>query len=89
MTRDELVAHVGGEIVGGNVVAKNICYGRTTEGMFVLTPEGEAAIMAPPINAVKKPKRAPKKAAKPAGEGDAPGDDLGDEDLGDEDLGLE
>ena len=34
MTRDELVALVGGEIVGGNVVAKNVCYGRFTEGVF-------------------------------------------------------
>jgi len=87
MTRDELVALVGGDIVGGNVVANNICYGRMTEGMFVLTPEGEAAIIAAaeaPVKAKAKPK-APKKSA-PTAESET---DLGDDASELDDLDVE
>lgn len=60
-TRDELVALCKGDIVGGNVVKNNVCYGRSTEGVFTLTEEGkalvaEANVPAPTAKkAVKKP----------------------------------
>ena len=83
MTRDELVALVGGDIVGGNVVANNICYGRMTEGVFVLTPEGEAAIITAaeaPVKPKAKPK-APKKSTPESEGGDEGLSELDDLDV--------
>lgn len=62
-TRDELVELTGGEIVGGNVVKNNICYGRMTEGVFTLTEEGKA-LLAESAEELAKPA---KPRAKPAG----------------------
>ena len=71
MNRDELVALVNGDIVGGNVVANNVCYGRTTDGLFTLTEEGQAAVLE---GAKPKSKAAPKKAATKAAEPALAGD---------------
>ncbi len=70
MTRDQLVAHIGGYICGGNVVKDNVCYGKMVENVFVLTPEGEEAVLAP-AEAPTKKTRAKKSAEETAA------DDLG------------